>query len=183
MTPTRAVAAQPGGRRRRRTKDLKELGRPLDESETGYKLPARPSGVGCLGTGPKGGGQASEAARRGLRPVIPAPARPGSGRSSPRRRSRRCPRCGTRFQEWKSACSLRQGPAGLRTDRAAAALHARLRRSARPRCLTRQFGGGGELGSEVEGWWDVRSRARHPRHAGNCSLKSKSRLPGLGAPR
>lgn len=136
------------GRRRGRTKDLEEMGRPLGASETGYKLLAKPSAVGGLGPGPKGGGQASEAAGRGLRPVIPAPARPGSGRSSPHRRSRRCPRCGTRFQEWKSACSLRQGPAGLRTDRAAAALHARLRRSARPRCLTRHFGGG-VLRSEV----------------------------------
>lgn len=28
----------------------------MDESETGYKIPRRPSGVGGLGPGPKGGG-------------------------------------------------------------------------------------------------------------------------------
>lgn len=133
---------------------------------------------------PRVAAQASEAARRGLWPVIPAPARPGSGRSSPRRRSRRCPRCGTRFQEWKSACSLRQGPGGLRTDRAAAALHACLRRSASLRCLTRHFGGGGRGGGLGSGMGRVVGRplwAQLPRHAGNCSLKCKSPLPRLGA--
>lgn len=72
-----------------------------------------------------------------------SPPRPSSGCSSPRRRSRRCPRCGTRFQEWKSACSLWQGPSGVRTARASAALHTRLRCSVRPRSFTRHFEGPG----------------------------------------
>ena len=53
--------------------------------------------------------------------------------------SRRSPRCVTRFQEWKSTYSLQQGPAGLRAMRGEAALHSRLRSSARLRCLTRHL--------------------------------------------
>lgn len=43
------------------------------------------------------------------------------------------------------------------------------------------WGAGGDLRSEVGRAGEVRSGAQRPRHPGNCSLKGKSRQPGLGA--